>query len=106
MQKALQIFAENESGIRLAGKVDWVLGALATQPHKPPIAGYLYPPIDALSFNVGLFDRHINAVDNFLRAAILQFEINALAIDLITESTNRTLIRTKPPVQTRQIVAG
>ena len=94
------------SGIRLAGKVDWVLRALATQPHKATIAGYLYPPIDPLPFNVGLFDRYINAVDDLLRAAILQFEINALSIDLMSESTYCSLIRTEPPVQTGHIVAS
>jgi len=42
----------------------------------------------------------INAVGNLLRAEILQFEIHALPIDLITKTTHYNLIRTEPPVQT------
>src|SRR5262245_43434606 len=94
------------SGIGSAGKVDWVLRTLVTQPHKAAIAGDLDPPIDLLSTDVGVFDRHIDAVGNLLRAAFLQFEINALPIDLITEVSYCCLIRTDPPVHTGQIVAS
>src|SRR5215831_18402316 len=94
------------SGILPAGKIDRVLSTLATQPHKAAIAGDLYPSIDPLPFNIGFLNRQINTVSNLLRTPILQFEINALPLDLVTESTHCNLIRTDPPVQTGQIVAS